>query len=99
MATDEPVRVITGASAGIGRALAKRLASGGVVALAVLRLMSAPVDRVADRIVPLVLDDAYASAHGQFFHKGRPIDPPKSTRDVDEQLRLWQVSQQLTGLV
>jgi hypothetical protein len=49
MATDEPVRVITGATAGIG-------------------------------------------------HAGRPIDPPKSTRDVDVQHRLWQVSEQLTGL-
>jgi NAD(P)-dependent dehydrogenase (short-subunit alcohol dehydrogenase family) len=65
---------------------------------AVLGLMSAPVDKVAERIAPLLLNDAYASANGQFFHRGRAIDPPKSTRDVEVQHRLWQVSEQLTGL-
>jgi NAD(P)-dependent dehydrogenase (short-subunit alcohol dehydrogenase family) len=64
----------------------------------VLGLMSAPVDKVADRIAPLLLDDAYASANGQFFHKGKAIVPPKSTLDVEAQQRLWQVSEQLTGL-
>lgn len=98
--------------------LARRVAGSGVTANAVhpglartglmrqapallrapLALISAPVDKVAERIAPLLLDDAYASANGQFFHKGRPIDPPKSTRDVDAQHRLWQVSEQLTGL-
>jgi NAD(P)-dependent dehydrogenase (short-subunit alcohol dehydrogenase family) len=153
MAKDVPVRVITGATAGIGRALAKRLkfddlqgsekfsalsafgaskaakllftfelarrvAGSGVTAIAVhpgltrtglmrqapaplraiLGLMSAPVDKVADRIAPLLLGEAYGNANGQFFHKSRPIDPPKTTRDVDVQHRLWQVSEQLTGL-
>jgi NAD(P)-dependent dehydrogenase (short-subunit alcohol dehydrogenase family) len=65
---------------------------------AILGLMSAPVDKVTARIAPLLLDDAYATANGQFFHKGKAIDPPKYTRDVDEQHRLWQVSEQLTGL-
>lgn len=98
--------------------LARRVAGSGVTANAVhpglartglmrqapallrapLALVSAPVDKVAERIAPLLLDDAYASANGQFFHRGRPIDPPKDTLDVDEQRRLWQVSEQLTGL-
>ena len=65
---------------------------------ALFALMSAPVNKVAERIAPLLLDDAHASANGQFFYKGRSIDPPKYTRDVDEQHRLWQVSEQLTGL-
>ena len=98
--------------------LARRVAGSGVTANAVhpglartglmrqapallrapLALVSAPVDKVAERIAPLLLDDAYASANGQFFHRGRPIDPPKDTLDVDEQHRLWQVSEQLTGL-
>ena len=98
--------------------LARRIAGSGVTANAVhpglartglmrqapallrapLRLMSAPVDQVAERIAPLLLDDPYGSANGQFFHRGRAIDPPKSTRDVEVQHHLWQVSEQLTGL-
>jgi NAD(P)-dependent dehydrogenase (short-subunit alcohol dehydrogenase family) len=98
--------------------LARRVAGSGVTANAVhpglartslmrqaspllrvpIGLMSAPVDKVADGIAPLLLDDAYRSANGQFFHKGKAIDPPKSTRDDAEQRRLWEVSAQLTGL-
>jgi NAD(P)-dependent dehydrogenase (short-subunit alcohol dehydrogenase family) len=61
-------------------------------------LFSAPPERVAARIAPLVLDEAYATATGQFFHKGKPIEPPPHTRDVDVQRRLWEVSEQLAGL-
>lgn len=63
-----------------------------------IALLSAPVERVAARIVPLLLDEAFASANGQFFHRGRAIDPPSSTRDVEVQKRLWEVSERLTGL-
>ena len=61
-------------------------------------LLSAPPDRAAERIAPLVLDERYSSATGQFFHRGRAIDPPPYTRDPDVQRRLWEVSAQLTGL-
>lgn len=61
-------------------------------------LLSAPPERVAERIAPLVLDKEYAAANGEFFHRGRPIQPPRSTRDPEVQRRLWQVSEQLTGL-
>ena len=84
MAKDVPIRVITGATAGIGRALAKRLASGGVVALVARDREKADAAR---REILTAVPDA-----------SRPIDPPKYTRDVDVQQRLWQVSEQLTGL-
>jgi NAD(P)-dependent dehydrogenase (short-subunit alcohol dehydrogenase family) len=62
-------------------------------------LLSAPPARVAGRVAPLLLDARYASANGQFFHRGRQIDPPPYTRDPAVQRRLWEVSEQLTGLV
>jgi NAD(P)-dependent dehydrogenase (short-subunit alcohol dehydrogenase family) len=61
-------------------------------------LLSASPERVAERIAPLVLDEHYASANGEFFHRGRPIQPPRSTRDEGVQHRLWEVSERLTGL-
>jgi NAD(P)-dependent dehydrogenase (short-subunit alcohol dehydrogenase family) len=61
-------------------------------------LLSAPPATVAERVAPLLLDEAYASANGQFFHRGRTIDPPPYTRDGEVQDRLWQISEQLTGL-
>ncbi len=61
-------------------------------------LFSAPPDRVAARIAPLILDEEYANASGLFFHKGKPIDPPPYARDPDVQRRLWDVSERLAGL-
>jgi NAD(P)-dependent dehydrogenase (short-subunit alcohol dehydrogenase family) len=61
-------------------------------------LISAPPAGVAERVAPLLLDEQYASANGQFFHRGRAIEPPPYTRDPDVQRRLWEVSEQLTGL-
>ena len=84
MATDVPVRVITGATAGIGRALAQRLASDGVIALVARDREKAEAAR--SEFLSAVPDAS------------RPIDPTKYTRDVDVQQRLWQVSEQLTGL-
>jgi NAD(P)-dependent dehydrogenase (short-subunit alcohol dehydrogenase family) len=63
-----------------------------------VRLFSGPPERVAARIAPLVLDERYAAETGQFFHHEKPMDPPPYTRDADVQRRLWEVSEQLTGL-
>ena len=99
-------------------ALARRTAGSGVTANAVhpglartglmrqsplilrlpVALLSSPPERVAERIVPLLLDEGYGAATGQFFHRGRAIDPPPYTRDVGVQERLWEVSESLSGL-
>jgi NAD(P)-dependent dehydrogenase (short-subunit alcohol dehydrogenase family) len=61
-------------------------------------LFSGAPDRVAARIAPLVLEEQYAAETGQFFHNGKAIDAPPYTRDAEVQRRLWDVSEQLTGL-
>ena len=69
-----------------------------VLLRAPIALLSAPPDRVAARIAPLLLNDEYGAANGQFFHRGRAIDPPPYTRESDIQRRLWDVSEKLVGL-
>lgn len=69
-----------------------------VLLRAPIALFSAPPERVAERIVPLLLDDGYGAPNGQFFHRGRAIDPPAYTRQADVQRRLWEVSESLVGL-
>jgi len=61
-------------------------------------LFSAPPAQVAERVAPLLLDEQYASANGQFFHRGRSINPPPYTQDREAQERLWEVSEQLARL-
>jgi retinol dehydrogenase 14 len=61
-------------------------------------LASAPAERVAATIVPLILSPAYANQTGRFFTKGREIGPPPYTRDRDVARRLWDASALLTGL-
>jgi retinol dehydrogenase 14 len=62
------------------------------------RLVSAPPERVATAIVPLVLSPEYAGLAGRFFSKGREIDAPPYTRDPEVARRLWDTSVALTGL-
>ncbi len=64
-----------------------------------IALLSAPPDRVAERIAPLLLDDDFGSGNGLFLHRGRAIDPPQYTRDAEVQQRLWEVSERLVGIV
>jgi len=64
----------------------------------IMRFLAAPPERAAEHIAPLLTDERYAAATGQFFHKGKPMDPPPYTRDVEIQRRLWDVSEQLAGL-
>jgi retinol dehydrogenase 14 len=62
----------------------------------VTRLVSAPPERVAAAIAPLLLSPAYAGRTGQFFSRGREIDAPPYTRDPEVAGRLWDASVTLT---
>jgi NAD(P)-dependent dehydrogenase (short-subunit alcohol dehydrogenase family) len=54
-------------------------------------LVSAPPERAAAAIAPLVLSPEYANRTGRFFRAGREIDPPPYTRDHEVGRRLWEV--------
>jgi hypothetical protein len=54
--------------------------------------------RYTDHSQITTLDKRYADLSGQFFRNGEPIDPPPYTQDAEVQRRLWEVSEQLTGL-
>jgi NAD(P)-dependent dehydrogenase (short-subunit alcohol dehydrogenase family) len=72
MATDEPVRVITGATAGIGHALAKRLATDGPIAL--VARDSAKAEAARSEILSAVPDasaDVLTDAADVFLVAGR----------------------------
>lgn len=62
------------------------------------RLRSAPPERAAAEIAPLLTSVDFASANGSFFHRGREIDAPPYTRDPEVGRRLWEVSAALTKL-
>jgi NAD(P)-dependent dehydrogenase (short-subunit alcohol dehydrogenase family) len=64
----------------------------------VMRFFAAPPEHAAGDIAPLLTDERYAAETGQFFRKGKPMDPPPYTRDVEIQQRLWDVSEQLAEL-
>lgn len=61
-------------------------------------LASAPPDRAAAAISPLVLSPEYAGPSGRFFRRGKEIEPPPYTRDRDVGRRLWDASAALTNL-
>lgn len=61
-----------------------------------MSLLAAPASRAAQDIVPLVTSHEYAAVHGQFLHKGKPIEPSPYALDPENQRRLWEISEQLT---
>jgi NAD(P)-dependent dehydrogenase (short-subunit alcohol dehydrogenase family) len=63
-----------------------------------LRAVSRSPESAAKAIVPLALAREFAGRNGKFFHNGREIDPPTSTRDLDTARRLWEVCAGLSGL-
>jgi NAD(P)-dependent dehydrogenase (short-subunit alcohol dehydrogenase family) len=61
-----------------------------------IRPFSRSPEAAAKTIIPLALDPAFADRSGLFFHNGRAIDPPASTRDADVARRLWDVCAELS---
>jgi NAD(P)-dependent dehydrogenase (short-subunit alcohol dehydrogenase family) len=63
-----------------------------------VRLVSAPPEKAAAAIVPLLLAPEYADRSGRFFKDGKEIEPPEYTRDPDVARRLWEADASLVGL-
>jgi hypothetical protein len=61
--------------------------------------MSASPERAAAAIAPLALSPEFDGRTGRFFHAGKEIDAPPSTRDPQVARRLWDVAASLTALV
>ena len=63
-----------------------------------VRLVSAPAEKAAAAIAPLLLAPEYAGRSGRFFKDGREIEPPTYTRDPAVARRLWDVDAALVDL-
>jgi len=63
-----------------------------------LRLGSAPAERVAVDIIRVALDPEFEKVTGRFFHKSKEIEPAAYAHDRTAQQRLWEISSNLTGI-
>jgi len=63
-----------------------------------LRLASAPAERVAVDMIRVALDPEFEKVTGRFFHKAKEIEPAAYAHDHTAQQRLWEVSSNLTGI-
>ena len=63
-----------------------------------LRLASAPAERVAVDIIRVALDPEFEKVTGRFFHKSKEIEPAAYAHDRTAQQRLWEISSNLTGI-
>jgi NAD(P)-dependent dehydrogenase (short-subunit alcohol dehydrogenase family) len=60
-----------------------------------LRLASAPAERVAVDIIRVAMDPEFEKVTGRFFHKGKEIEAAAYARDRQAQQRLWEISSNL----
>lgn len=63
-----------------------------------LRLASAPAERVAVDIIRVALDPEFEKVTGRFFHKAKEIEAAAYAHDRKAQQRLWELSSDLTGI-
>jgi len=63
-----------------------------------LRLASAPAERVAVDMIRVALDPEFEKVTGRFFHKAKEIEPAAYAHDRTAQQRLWEISSNLTGI-
>lgn len=57
---------------------------------------SAPASRAAQDVVRIITDSEYANVTGKFLHKGKEIEAAMFALDPANQVRLWEISEQLT---
>lgn len=63
-----------------------------------LRLASAPAERVAVDIIRVALDPEFEKVTGRFFHKAKEIEAAAYAHDREAQQRLWELSSDLTRI-
>lgn len=61
-------------------------------------LFSSSPNRAARKIVALATAPEFEDTNGKFLHRGKEIQPDAYALNPDIQSRLWQVSEQLTGI-
>jgi NAD(P)-dependent dehydrogenase (short-subunit alcohol dehydrogenase family) len=64
----------------------------------ILRLRGRSPDEAGRAIARLATSPEYASMTGRFFRDMKEIEPPEYAMNVQTQRRLWEVSEELTGL-
>ena len=62
------------------------------------RLFSSSPQRAAHDLVLLATAPEFENAHGKFFHRGKEIEPAAYALNPQNQSRLWEVSERLTGM-
>lgn len=62
------------------------------------RLVSPPPEQVTGAILQAAIAPEFEKTTGKFLHNGKEIDVPSYAHDRDAQQRLWEISEQLTGL-
>ena len=62
------------------------------------RLASSPPEKVTGAILQAALAPEFENTTGKFLHHGKEIEAPAYAHDRDAQQRLWEISEQLTGL-
>jgi NAD(P)-dependent dehydrogenase (short-subunit alcohol dehydrogenase family) len=62
------------------------------------RLVSKPPQKVTESIARVAFAPEFEKTTGKFFHAGKEIKAPAYAYDRAAQERLWQISEELTGL-
>jgi NAD(P)-dependent dehydrogenase (short-subunit alcohol dehydrogenase family) len=70
----------------------------GAIARFLLRLASAPAERVAVDILRVALEPEFGKVTGRFLHKAKELEAPAYARDRQAQNRLWEISSKLAGV-
>jgi retinol dehydrogenase-14 len=81
-----------------GLARSSLMNESGAITRFLLRLASAPAERVAVDIVRVAMDPEFEKVTGRFLHKAKEIEAPAYAHDREAQKLLWEISSNLAGV-